>query len=132
MLLCTSCCDFNDLNQSDKKMKNFSQYILNSVFNFVVCFFHDKLAASNNIWNIILYCVHLIFLVLPATSTMSPGTMSLALILWTLFLSWRYTFPISGSYSLRASMAFSAFRSLKVETGIRLKNKLAPHMQLRG
>lgn len=55
MLLCTSCCDFNDLNQSDKKMKNFSQYILNSVFNFVVCFFHDKLAASNNIWNIILY-----------------------------------------------------------------------------
>lgn len=58
MLLCTSCCDFNDLNQSDKKMKHFSQYILNSVFNFVVWlpyFFHDNLAASNNIWNIILY-----------------------------------------------------------------------------
>lgn len=43
--------------------------------------------------------------------------MSLALILWTLFLSWRYTFPISGSYSLSASMAFSAFRSWSVEEG---------------
>lgn len=55
--------------------------------------------------------------ILPATSTMSPGTMSLALILWTLFLSWRYTFPISGSYSLSASMAFSAFRSWTIEIG---------------
>lgn len=51
--------------------------------------------------------------VLPATSTMSPGTMSLALILWTLFRSCRYTLPISGSYSLRASIAFSAFLSYK-------------------
>lgn len=47
----------------------------------------------------------------PATSTMSPGTMSLALILCTVFLSWRYTLPISGSYSLSASMASSALRS---------------------
>lgn len=47
----------------------------------------------------------------PATSTTSPGTMSRALILWTAFLFMRNTLPISGSYSFRASMAFSAFRS---------------------
>jgi hypothetical protein len=42
---------------------------------------------------------------------MSPGTMSLALILWTVLRSCRYTFPISGSYSFSASMASSALRS---------------------
>ena len=47
-----------------------------------------------------------------ATSTMSPGTSSLALIRWI----WpgrfcRTTFAISGSYSFSASMALSAFRS---------------------
>lgn len=42
---------------------------------------------------------------------MSPGTMSLALILWTALRFMRYTFPISGSYSFKASMAFSALRS---------------------
>lgn len=47
----------------------------------------------------------------PATSTMSPGTMSLALIIWTALRFMRYTFPISGSYSFKASMAFSAFLS---------------------
>lgn len=52
---------------------------------------------------------------LPATSTISPGTMSRALTLWTLFLSCRYTLPISGSYSFRASMAFSALRSCRTQ-----------------
>lgn len=63
---------------------------------------------------------------LPATSTMSPGTMSLALMRCTLFRSCRYTLPISGSYSLRASMAFSAFRSWARQTEqirIRCKKK---------
>lgn len=65
---------------------------------------------------ILFFCVvHHELGLLPATSTMSPGTMSRALILCTLFLSWRYTFPISGSYSFRASMAFSAFRSWREE-----------------
>lgn len=53
--------------------------------------------------------------VLPATSTMSPGTMSRALTLWTLFLSCLYTLPISGSYSFKASMAFSALRSWRTQ-----------------
>ena len=59
-----------------------------------------------------------VFVFSPATSTMSPGTMSRALTLWTLFLSCRYTLPISGSYSFRASMAFSALRSWKTTKNI--------------
>lgn len=50
---------------------------------------------------------------LPATSTMSPGTMSRARILCTPLRSARITFPISGSYSFKASMALSAFLSCK-------------------
>ena len=42
---------------------------------------------------------------------MSPGTMSLARTFWTPSLSERITLPISGSYSLRASIADSALRS---------------------
>lgn len=56
-----------------------------------------------------------LFIDSPATSTMSPGTMSRARTLWTLFLSCRYTFPISGSYSFSASMAFSALRSWQTQ-----------------
>lgn len=50
----------------------------------------------------------------PATSTISPGTMSRARILWTPLLSARITFPISGSYSFKASIALSAFLSCEV------------------
>lgn len=50
---------------------------------------------------------------LPATSTMSPGTMSRARIRCTPLRSARITFPISGSYSFRASMALSAFLSCR-------------------
>lgn len=50
------------------------------------------------------------------TSTMSPGTISLARILWTPDLSPRTTLPISGSYSLSASIADSAFRSCQTPT----------------
>lgn len=50
---------------------------------------------------------------LPATSTMSPGTMSRARIRCTPLRSARITFPISGSYSFKASMALSAFLSCK-------------------
>ena len=69
----------------------------------------------------------------PATSTMSPGTMSLALILWTVLRSCRYTFPISGSYSFSASMAFSALRSWRTNTHrlvnySALKGLLGPHV----
>lgn len=49
----------------------------------------------------------------PATSTMSPGTMSRARILCTPGRSKRITLPISGSYSFRASMALSALRSYR-------------------
>ena len=48
---------------------------------------------------------------LPEISTISPGTISLARIFCTPSLSARITLPISGSYSLRASMADSALRS---------------------
>ena len=47
------------------------------------------------------------------TSTMSPGTSSFALIGWGPSLPFRMTLAISGSYSLRASMADSAFLSWK-------------------
>jgi len=50
------------------------------------------------------------------TSTISPGTISLARILWTPDLSPRTTLPISGSYSLSASIADSAFRSCQTPT----------------
>lgn len=50
---------------------------------------------------------------LPATSTMSPGTMSRARMRCTPLRSARITFPISGSYSFNASMALSAFLSCK-------------------
>lgn len=53
----------------------------------------------------------------PATSTMSPGTMSLARILCTPLRSERITLPISGSYSFRASMALSALRSCGTAAG---------------
>ena len=49
----------------------------------------------------------------PATSTMSPGTMSRARMRCTPLRSVRITLPISGSYSLRASMALSALRSCR-------------------
>ena len=50
----------------------------------------------------------------PDTSTMSPGTRSRALILWTPAWLRRITFAISGSYSFNASMALSAFRSCTI------------------
>ena len=46
----------------------------------------------------------------------SPGTISLALTFCTPDLSDRITFAISGSYSLRASMASSAFLSCQTPT----------------
>jgi len=49
----------------------------------------------------------------PDTSTMSPGTRSRALILWTPLWLRRITLAISGSYSFNASMALSALRSCK-------------------
>merc|ERR1719403_503555 len=50
------------------------------------------------------------------TSTMSPGTMSLARIFCTPSLSERTTLPISGSYSFKASIASSALRSCHTPT----------------
>lgn len=49
----------------------------------------------------------------PETSTMSPGTSSLALMRWTPRWFFRMTLAISGSYSFKASMASSAFLSCK-------------------
>jgi len=48
--------------------------------------------------------------------TRSPGTISFARTFWMPDLSWRTTLPISGSYSLRASMADSALRSCHTPT----------------
>lgn len=48
---------------------------------------------------------------LPATSTMSPGTKSLAFILWIPVLFCLNTLATSGSYSFKASIALSAFLS---------------------
>lgn len=56
---------------------------------------------------------------LPDTSTTSPGTISFALTFWTPDLSPRTTLPISGSYSLSASMADSAFLSCEHNTSYR-------------
>lgn len=70
---------------------------------------------------------------LPATSTMSPGTMSRARIRCTPLRSARITFPISGSYSFKASMALSAFLSCKQRkgraagAGIARASRLLPH-----
>ena len=70
---------------------------------------------------------------LPATSTMSPGTMSRARIRCTPLRSARITFPISGSYSFKASMALSAFLSCKQSRsraaggGIARASRLLPH-----
>ena len=50
------------------------------------------------------------------TSTISPGTRSRAKICWTCFRSARTTFPVSDSYSLRASIADSAFFSCQIPT----------------
>lgn len=71
--------------------------------------------------------------ILPATSTMSPGTMSRARIRCTPLRSARITFPISGSYSFKASMALSAFLSCKQRRskaaggGVAGAGKLLPH-----
>lgn len=70
---------------------------------------------------------------LPATSTMSPGTMSRARIRCTPLRSARITFPISGSYSFKASMALSAFLSCKqmrsraAGGGVAQAGRLLPH-----
>lgn len=52
---------------------------------------------------------------IPATSTMSPGTMSRARILCTPLRSERTTLPMSGSYSFKASIALSALRSCRTD-----------------
>ena len=52
-------------------------------------------------------------------SRMSPGTISTALIFWTPSLSDRTTFPVSGSYSFKASIADSAFLSCDNRMSVR-------------
>ena len=75
--------------------------------------------------------------ILPATSTMSPGTMSRARIRCTPLRSARITFPISGSYSFKASMALSAFLSCKqrrsraASGGVAHAGRLFPHPRQR-
>lgn len=65
----------------------------------------------------------------PETSTISPGTISLARTFCTPDLSPRITLPISGSYSLRASMADSAFLSWK-QTRYQMIKKLKIFLDL--
>lgn len=87
------------------------------------CFFYERKVCQSQIYFFLTTRIKALRMQvnLPATSTMSPGTMSLALILCTVFLSCRYTFPISGSYSLSASMASSALRSWREEHEIQGK-----------